>query len=326
MNIDTDLQWAFWDGIPRVRGRQARLPAGPTRQPERTGRPEQEAVRPPRVATRRRGELRHPPRAGLRRTQQRQHPRLTLVPLTGAAGGGDGDVGPLAPHIYIAWMLAGGAMSLWGRIRTTSPSPRWQGRGVGRAHRSGRVGGDCTRRKASTSAGGRARAFHRWQGLDDVPSVASRAEARVHHGDHATVGPHCGSAARTPGRASSTPTGCQPGRHSIRAELLPPGRRRGIIGARERDAVDHDERQGRAGTSTPWNRPAVANRQVSALSANTFTSAGFGEVALGQVREPARRRRSPSAASSIERQLVEQGQCAAPGGGDQGLELVVHRQ
>ena len=33
MNIDTDLQWAFWDGVRALRGRQARLPPGPARQP-----------------------------------------------------------------------------------------------------------------------------------------------------------------------------------------------------------------------------------------------------------------------------------------------------
>ena len=33
MNIDTDLQWALWDGIRRYEAGQARLPAGPAGQP-----------------------------------------------------------------------------------------------------------------------------------------------------------------------------------------------------------------------------------------------------------------------------------------------------
>ena len=68
----------------------------------------------------------------------------------------------------------------------------------------------------------------------------------------------------------------------------------------------------------------MANRQVSALSANAFTSAGFGQVALGEDRE--RHAGAKCLGGLVHRTPTrEQGQRAAPGGGDQGLELVVHR-
>ena len=73
MNIDTDLQWAFWDGIRAYDGRQARLPAEPDRQPRRPRQAEQEVLRPARVAARRRGQLRRARQAGLRRAQQRRN-------------------------------------------------------------------------------------------------------------------------------------------------------------------------------------------------------------------------------------------------------------
>ena len=79
MNIDTDLQWAFWDGIRELQGREPRLPAGPDRQPRGPRQAEQEAVRPARVAARRRGVLRRAPQAGLRRAEQRRHARLTRL-------------------------------------------------------------------------------------------------------------------------------------------------------------------------------------------------------------------------------------------------------
>ena len=65
------------------------------------------------------------------------------------------------------------------------------------------------------------------------------------------------------------------------------------------------------GTSIPWKSPAVANRHVSALSANAFTSAGLGRsrwVRIGNDTRP----RSASAASSIDRQLVNRASVRPP--------------
>ena len=44
MNIDTDLQWALWDGIRQFEAEQARLSAEPDRQPRRAGQAEQEGL------------------------------------------------------------------------------------------------------------------------------------------------------------------------------------------------------------------------------------------------------------------------------------------
>ena len=79
MNIDTDLQWALWDGIRGYESEFHDYPAGPDRQPQGPRPAEQEAVRPARVAAPRRGVLRRAPQASLRRTEQRRHPRLNPV-------------------------------------------------------------------------------------------------------------------------------------------------------------------------------------------------------------------------------------------------------
>ena len=57
MNIDTDVQWAFWDGVRALRGEESRLSPGPDRQPDRPRRAEQKAIRSAHLA-RRRGSVR----------------------------------------------------------------------------------------------------------------------------------------------------------------------------------------------------------------------------------------------------------------------------
>ncbi len=77
MNIDTDLQWAFWDGVRGIRSGSARLPARSDRQPRRRRQAEQEVLRPPRVAAGGRDGIRCPIDTSVRGTQQRRHPGLT---------------------------------------------------------------------------------------------------------------------------------------------------------------------------------------------------------------------------------------------------------
>ena len=49
MNIDTDLQWAFWDGVRGYEHDQARLPPGPDRQPRRRATSPNKKLYDPRV-------------------------------------------------------------------------------------------------------------------------------------------------------------------------------------------------------------------------------------------------------------------------------------
>ena len=72
MNIDTDLQWAFWDGIRGYEADKHDLPPGPDRQPRWRRQAQQEALRPAGVVAGRRGQLRRACEAGLRRAQQRR--------------------------------------------------------------------------------------------------------------------------------------------------------------------------------------------------------------------------------------------------------------
>ena len=95
------------------------------------------------------------------------------------------------------------------------------------------------------------------------------------------------------------------------------GRGNGIRSITTSDSVE-------PGTSTPWNSPAVANRHVSALSANALTSAGLGRsrwVRIGND-DPAAQRLGRLVHRPPTR---EQRQRAPAGGGDQRLELVVDR-
>ena len=70
MNIDTDLQWALWEGDQELLPQERRLPAGADRQPQRPRRAQQEILRPARLAARRRGKLQSPPAPLLRRARR----------------------------------------------------------------------------------------------------------------------------------------------------------------------------------------------------------------------------------------------------------------
>ena len=77
MNIDTDLQWAFWGGI---RGYEAEFHdylQGQIGNPNGPDEAEQEAVRPASLAAGRRGIVHQAPDAGLRGAQQHQHAGLS---------------------------------------------------------------------------------------------------------------------------------------------------------------------------------------------------------------------------------------------------------
>ena len=77
MNIDTDLQWAFWDGI---RGYEAEFHdylQGQIGNPKGPDQPNKKQYDPRDLAPPRRGVLRRAPEASLRRTEQRRHPGLT---------------------------------------------------------------------------------------------------------------------------------------------------------------------------------------------------------------------------------------------------------
>jgi fructose-bisphosphate aldolase class II len=57
MNLDTDVQWAFWDGVREYEAKNHDYLQGPDRQSERPRRAEQKAIRPAHLA-RRRGRFR----------------------------------------------------------------------------------------------------------------------------------------------------------------------------------------------------------------------------------------------------------------------------
>ena len=55
MNIDTDTQWAFWDGVRGFYKKNEGYLQGQIRQPGRRGQAEQEVLRSARLAAQRRG-------------------------------------------------------------------------------------------------------------------------------------------------------------------------------------------------------------------------------------------------------------------------------
>ena len=84
MNIDTDLQWAFWDGIRGYEADKHDYLQGQIGNPDGPDKPNKKQY-DPRVWLRAGEEsLRRPPRAGLRRAEQRRHARLIGSACTSA--------------------------------------------------------------------------------------------------------------------------------------------------------------------------------------------------------------------------------------------------
>ena len=84
MNIDTDLQWAFWDGIRGYEAEYHDYLQGQIGNPDGADKPNKKQYDPRVWLRARRGVVRRAPEAGVRRAQQRRHAGLTLG-LTPAA-------------------------------------------------------------------------------------------------------------------------------------------------------------------------------------------------------------------------------------------------
>ena len=82
MNIDTDTQWSFWDGVKDYARGQVRLPPGPDRQPRRPREAQQEVLRPPHVAPRGRDVHRQPPPRRVRGPQRHGRPLQVNILLS----------------------------------------------------------------------------------------------------------------------------------------------------------------------------------------------------------------------------------------------------
>ena len=79
MNIDTDLQWALWDGIRGYESEYHDYLQGQIGNPNGADKPNKKQCRPAGLAASRRGVVRGPPEAGLRRAEQRRHVGLTTA-------------------------------------------------------------------------------------------------------------------------------------------------------------------------------------------------------------------------------------------------------
>ena len=169
-------------------------------------------------------------------------------------------------------------------------------------------------------------AAHRGEGVDEVPAVAGLGEAGVEHGDDAAVG---GGADQAAGALGEEGGGAgevdeAEGRRSRPARGGPRGAaRRGAgtgCGRWRRGSAT------RPGTSTPCQKPMVANRLVASSARELLEQPGLGQVALGEDRQVVAEAELEGGGGLVEHaEAGEQRERAAAGRLDEVAELVGER-